>query len=284
MQTCSNMSIHIETVDKYVDKYVDKSYKFYITELAKIIKKSKQFKIGLNQRIEQSWNHIGVKQMSFPEKIVEYINCKWNDIFDRDSYTLNIKDIVINEISGFPTHITHLCEYAWENIIKQYIKTAQCGYSGVGSDNMVELNEYYLNQLKVFIKGFNVRLTEYDQIYNEEKQRFSSKYIIINHIEHVLPIFLFINNHYYNIYSFSTKWVSFQTDMIEFSTRIIQNIKAQLTNPVKYNNSEQRYMNIAIATLEKTKHIISVKHSKFIGSILTRLFYKDIALTITDYI
>ncbi len=262
------------------------SYDSYYTEIIDKFNKYKQFRVGLKSRSESEWNSNGVKKTKFSDRLIEYINNEWVNIFDRDSSTLNIKDIVINDISGFNEQTEHLCEYVWENIIKQHIQTAQCGYSGDGNNDTMVLNEYYLNQLEIFVKGFDVKLSAYIYYYNKKKQYFISKYIVLTHLEQLYPIFTLINRNYYNIYSFDTTRLSFLKDLHESSIGFISSIRHTLHygNLIKYNKTEHQYMNTMITTFLKTTNLISSNYSKFIGHVLTRLFYKDIALTITDYI
>ena len=270
------------------DSYTNltKSYNSHYEIIEKSFDDYKTYRIGHKYRSEVEWNLSGIKALHYSKLLIIYINDEWDNTFTRDSSTLYIKYCVINDIQDFNAQTESLCEHTWKNIIKQYIKSAQCGYSGDGCDDMVELNEYYLNQLEIFINKFDENLSKYKTKYDEHKSHFISKYIMLGHLNQLYPIYTLINRDYYNIYSFDTTRITFLKTIKHSCIGFIESIELALSpfNKIKYNKTEREHMKKIITIFEKTQSLLGTSNSNFIGCILTRLFCKDIALAISDYI
>jgi hypothetical protein len=260
-------------------------YSTYITELNHRIYKHNRFKARLNYRSANSWNHRGEKQRPFAEILLDSIELNWNKIFENDSNLLNIKDRVVQDISSFLHQNHNICEYAWMGIIKQYVFESIYEYRN--NNDALIIKEQYLLNLDIFNEQFNIELSNYKNQYSIRKRQFIGKYKTLNRLENMRPVFLYINRNYYKLFEFSDARQTFIKEILYQTIHNNQIITGLLNNKhicPNINEKERNYMILVRSTLLKTRNLIESKYSEFIGSVLTRLFYKDISLHITQYI
>lgn len=274
---------------KYDNNWSHVEYSSYMIELNNKLSEMNNYIKKLNVLSVNSWNHIGEKKWSFTESLLNCIELYWDNIFDNDSTNLNIKGRVVNSISGF-LHQPHesLCEYSWELAVKQYInESIHDIYNSNNYGDIMVIKEQYLNKLDKFNILVKFVLSQYGREYSIRKTNYISKYKFMNRLAYMRPIFLYINRHYYKLFDFSNSRQLFLKSILYQTISFIQIITSQLNCKIMgsiINEKEREYMILVRSTFQITRNLIESKYPKFIGLILTRLFYKDVALHITEYL
>ena len=262
-------------------------YSSYMLEISNRIIVVNDYRKKLDILSVNSWNHRGEKLRSFTESLLNCIELYWDNIFDNDCTKLNIKGRVVNSISGFLYENQSLCEHSWILIVKQYINESIHNIYNYNNDgDILETKQQYLNNLVKFKILFNHVLSKYKQAYSIRKTNYICKYKFMTSFEYIRPVFLQINRDYYKLFDFSNSRKSFLKSLLEQAIGFIQTINEILICLKKYNlnNKEREYLILVRSSLQKTCKLFESKYSKFIGLVLTRLFYKDIALHITEYL
>jgi hypothetical protein len=170
-------------------------------------------------------------------------------------------------------------------IIKQYILESIYEYRN-NNDALIIKEQYFLN-LDLFNEQFNIELSNYKNQYSIRKRQFIGKYKTLYRLENMRPVFLYINRNYYKLFEFSDARQTFIKEILYQTIHNNQIITGLLNSKhicPNINEKERNYMILVRSTLLKTRNLIESKYSEFIGSVLTRLFYKDISLHITQYI
>jgi len=112
-----------------------------------------------------------------------------------------------------------------------------------------------------------------------EKKQFLKKYIRISKIIHITHLFRYINDNYTNIFSFNEKTIRFIKAMKTKREMLL----ADTHNFLKTNKlSKSQKKRIILA-----QHILNIQNpnmSNAIGNVLNRIFIKDVALNICEYI
>lgn len=118
---------------------------------------------------------------------------------------------------------------------------------------------------------------EVNQHYNNKKI-FVRTAIIMAKVKIIRSLHLFVNRNYYKIFSFSI--ISILKTIHHNTFKHINDITTFIIPSGHFDIDKLQYLNLAITTFKKGSH----RHSHFIGSILNRLFCKDIALYICHFI
>lgn len=262
----------------------------YLRKLNSHLTKYNQFKTKVKTYGENLWKHRGETKNSDAEILLKCIELNWNNIFVNDSELLNIKNRCVEEISIFLTENQELCEYVWATIIKQHIDNSAYDYqqnNQIDVENIRFIKEQYLSGLHKLRILYSIAKVEYDKEYSFRKRQYINKYVIMSRLENIRPLFLYINKNYYKLFDFTNSYKSFLRNILHQITNNSQIITDLLNSSIcdiKFNKSERNYMILANKTLQKTCNLINSKYTYKVGLVLNRLFNKDIALTITEYL
>lgn len=273
-----------------VNETPSKKFSPYIRKLNSHLTKYNQFKTKVKTYGENSWNHRGETKNSDAEILLKCIELNWNNIFVNDSELLNIKKRCVEEISIFLTENQELCEYVWATIIKQHIDNSAYDYhknNKVDIENIKYIKKDYMNGLDKLRILYSIAKDEYDKEYSFRKRQYINKYVIMSRLENIRPLFLYINKNYYKLFDFTNSYKSFLQDVLhqtKNNSQIITDLLNSSKYDIKLNKTERNYMILTNKTLQKTCNLINSKYTHKVGLVLNRLFNKDIALTITEYL
>jgi hypothetical protein len=273
-----------------VNETPSQKFSLYIIKLNSHLTKYNEFKTKVKIYGENSWNHRGEPKKFYAEILLKCIELNWNNIFVNEPELLNIKDRCVQEISIFLTENQELCQYVWATIIKQHIDISTYHYqknNKVDIENIRIIKKDYLNGLERLRSLFSIAKDEYDKEYSFRKRQYINKYVVMSRLENIRPLFLYINKNYYKLFDFTNSYKSFLRNLlhqIKNNSQIITDLLNSSICGIKFNELERNYMILANKTLQQTCNLINSKYTYTVGLALNRLFNKDIALTITEYL
>ena len=112
-----------------------------------------------------------------------------------------------------------------------------------------------------------------------EKQNYITTYIQISKIIHITQLFRYINDNYQTIFSFNVKNIEFLKVFQGIKIKILSDIQIMLKT-TKLSKSQKKRILLAQDML----NIQNPNMCNEIGNVLNRIFIKDIALIICEYI
>ena len=120
---------------------------------------------------------------------------------------------------------------------------------------------------------------KYNHQSSKNEKLFITKYIRISKIIHITKVFRYINTNYENIFSFNEKNIRFLKVMKTKREILLADLNNFLKT-MKLSKSQKKRIILA----QNMLNIQNPNMSNEIGNVLNRLFIKDIALNICEYI
>lgn len=112
-----------------------------------------------------------------------------------------------------------------------------------------------------------------------EKQNYITTYIQISKIIHITQLFRYINDNYQTIFSFNVKNIEFLKVFQGIKIKILSDIQIMLKT-TKLSKSQKKRILVGQQIMNKQNPNMCNE----IGNVLNRIFIKDIALIICEYI
>jgi len=180
----------------------------------------------------------------------------------------NIHDEVLN----YFTDDYNFYGYAeWYNIFYDILRDAEYQICDLNNTQRTDTFREFINKFDTLYN------TAIDELY-KKKKKFIHSAVVMAKVKHVRSLHLFINRYYYEIFSF--KCIPLLNNIYTNRDKHINDITSFIIPSYDFDKEQRNYLLLTLTTIKKGPFGMS----HFIGCVLNRLFYKDIALYICDFI
>ena len=226
---------------------------------------------------EHNWRSNGNKQNDYFTYLIKFINTHWDDIFDYDDIIRSVKIQAMTLISSYQNE--YECKYIWVDNIKELIYDAI-----IDADANDKITTQLVNKKIILLENrFNTSFIQYNNCYSDSKKAYIKCFIKTENIVQLRSVFLFMNRHYFTLFTFNDVYNRLIKSVSEKMREYIESAQYILHSNV-CNISQQRQLILAIKTFRNITQKNTLKIGTVIYCILNRIFYKDITLYITDFL
>lgn len=241
----------------YYDYYKHIHKKFGYIAMDNIINESKV-------KYETIWNNTE-KHKRF-QIFSQLLSEEFHNIFTKGIF--NIHD----EVYNYFRQANNFSDYTdWSNTIYDVFSDAE--------NNMcIQNKQPTTRNFIVIIRQFHTLHEMKLQEHYKNKKKFIKSAIVMVKVQHIRALHLFINRNYYKIFSF--KLIPFIQNFYNNRFKHMNDINTFIIPSGDFDKNRCKYLLLSINTFKKGP----LGHAHFIGLVLNRLFCKDIALYICDFI
>ena len=196
----------------------------------------------------------------------QLLSDEFHNIFTKGLF--NIHD----EVFKYFIDANNFYSYAdWYNTFYDILSDAE---NNICVLNMVPRTTQFIQIIHQFDALHKIKLNQH----YKNKKKFVKSAIVMAKVKHIRALHLFINRNYYKLFSF--KLIPILKTIYNNRFKHMDDINTFIIPSGDFDKNRCDYLLLALKTFKKGPF----GHCHFIGSVLNRLFCKDIALYICDFI